>query len=454
MTNRPFPLLRARAAAAGLAAALALAACSNIDIPEYDNPDIGQLETSPTPAGIRAAAVGLLIGAKTDMTNRTGYVSMLGIVGRESYTLDVSDPRYVSELLVGPVTNSGAFGAGLWNTRYANIRLGNIILHALDAVAGMTASEKSAVRGFTKTMQALDLLLVINTRDVNGAPIDVDVPIDELAPLSNKAAVFARIVQLLDDGRTDLAAGGSTFPFPLTPGFTGLDTPAGFIKFNRALRARVDAYTGQYAAALTDLSQSFLNPAGSLAAGAYNVYGSGSDAPNELATPVIYAHPALWTDAELKPDATLDNRVLSKLVTVTPRSFSGVTSNLQFTLYPSNTSPVPIIRNEELILLRAEARWFTGDKPGATADLNLIRTTSGGLAPIAQPASDAAFVTELLKQRRYSLMFEGGHRWIDARRFNRLTDLPLDQPTHIRIPAFQIPLSECQARDLASPCHA
>ncbi|HKP74323.1 MAG TPA: RagB/SusD family nutrient uptake outer membrane protein [Longimicrobiaceae bacterium] len=454
MTNRSFALPRAGVAAAGLVAALALAACSDIDIPEYDNPDIGQLQTSPTPAGIRAAAVGLLIGAKTDMTNRTGYVSMLGIVGRESYTLDVSDPRYVSELLVGPVTNSGAFGAGMWNTRYANIRLGNIILHALDAVAGMTPAEKSAVAGFTKTMQALDLLLVINTRDVNGAPIDVDVPIDQLAPLSSKAAVFARIVQLLDEGRTSLAAGGSSFPFPLTPGFAGLDTPASFIKFNRALRARVDAYTGQYAAALTDLSQSFLDPAGSLAAGAYNVYGSGSDAPNELANPVIYAHPSLWTDAELKPDATKDNRALNKLVLVTPRSFSGVTSNVQFTLYPSNTSPVPIIRNEELILLRAEARWFTGDKPGATADINLIRTTSGGLAPIAQPASDAAFITELLKQRRYSLMFEGGHRWIDARRFNRLSDLPLDQPTHIRIPAFQIPISECQARDLASPCHA
>jgi hypothetical protein len=43
-------------------------------------------------------------------------------------------------------------------------------------------------------MQALDLLLVINTRDANGAPIDVDVPIDELAPTSTRAAVFARIV--------------------------------------------------------------------------------------------------------------------------------------------------------------------------------------------------------------------------------------------------------------------
>ena len=62
--------------------------------------------------------------------------------------------------------------------------------------------------------------------------------------------------------------------------------------------------------------------------------------------------------------------------------------------------------------------------------------------------------SELLKQRRYSLIFEGGHRGIDARRFNPLGDLPLDQPMHIRIPAFQIPLSECQARDPASPCTA
>jgi hypothetical protein len=169
---------------------------------------------------------------------------------------------------------------------------------------------------------------------------------------------------------------------------------------------------------------------------------------------VIYAHPSIVADAEHKPDATLDNRVLAKIQDVDPRSLSGVSSDKGFTLYPSNTSPVPIIRNEELILLRAEARWFTGDKPGAMADLNFIRTTSGGLAPIAQPATDAAFVTELLKQRRYSLLFEGGHRWIDARRFGRLGDLPLDAPNHIRIAAFQVPLSECQARNAPSPCAA
>jgi hypothetical protein len=453
-----FHIGRGAAVGAGLlGVTLALGACSarDLDVPEFNNPSIEQLETNPTPAGIKAAAVGMQIDAKSDITGRTSYVSMLGIVGRESYTLDVSDPRYITELLVGPVTNSGAFGAGLWTTRYADIRLGNIILHALDAVEGMSDQEKAGVRGFVKTMQAYDFLLVINTRDVNGAPIDVDRPLgSELAPIASKAAVFAHIVALLDEARTDLNAAGPSFTFPMSTGFSGFNTPATFIKFNRALKARVDAYTQQYAAALTDLNASFLDTSAPLTLGVYNTYGSGSDAPNEMASPVIYAHPSIVTDAEHKPDATLDNRVLAKIQDVDPRSLSGVSSDKGFKLYPSNTSPVPIIRNEELILLRAEARWFTGDKPGAMADLNFIRTTSGGLAAIAQPATDAAFVTELLKQRRYSLLFEGGHRWIDTRRFGRLSDLPLDAPSHIRIAAFQVPLSECQARNAPSPCAA
>ncbi|HEX6746465.1 MAG TPA: RagB/SusD family nutrient uptake outer membrane protein [Longimicrobium sp.] len=452
-----FHYTRRTIAAGVLGAALALGACSgsDLDIPQYNNPSIEELENNPTPEGIKAAAVGMQINAKANITDRTGYVSLLGIVGRESYTLDVSDPRYISELLVGPVTNSGAFGAGLWTTRYADVRLGNIILHALDVVQGMTDPQKAAVRGFVKTMQAYDLLLVINTRDVNGAPIDVDRPLNgDLAPIAPKAAVFAQIVALLDAGRTDLQAGGSSFPFPLSSGYAGFDTPANFIKFNRALKARVDAYMQNYTAAITDLNASFVSTASPLTLGVYNTYGSGSDAPNELANPVIFAHPSIVTDAEHKPDATLDNRVLTKIKTVDPRTVSGVGSDKAFTMYESNTSPVPIIRNEELILLRAEARWFTGDKPGATADLNFIRTTSGGLAAIAQPASDAAFITALLRQRRYSLLFEGGHRWIDSRRFGRLTDLPLDQPSHIRIAAFQVPLSECDARSLPSPCTA
>ena len=117
-----------------------------------------------------------------------------------------------------------------------------------------------------------------------------------------------------------------------------------------------------------------------------------------------------------------------------------------FTIYESNTAPVPIIRNEELILLRAEARFFTGNTAGALADINLIRTTSGGLAPRGAFANAADFTTELLMQRRYSLMFEGGHRWIDARRFGRLSTLPKALPTHNIQGRFPFPEAECLVR--------
>jgi hypothetical protein len=454
MTMR-LKVLAARTGA--LAAALALgAACKDLNVPDYNNPSIDDFQTHPTVAGLKSAATGLFSGARQDVTGRTGYVAMLGIFGRESYTLDSSDPRYISELLVGPLTNSGAFGAGLWNLPYQNIRSSNLILNAIDKIPGgdLSTADREAVRGFAQTMQAMDLLSVINTRDTNGAPIDVNTSLDAApAPIATREQVLARIVSLLDEGRTHLAAGGAAFPFPVSEGYADFNTPAKFIRVNRAIKARVDAYTKNYAAALTDLNASFLDTSQPLTLGAYHTFGTASgDVTNSLTSPTIYAHPSIVADAELKPDASVDQRVQNKIVKVAPRTQQGLSSDLAFTMYQTPTSPVPIIRNEELILLRAEARWFTGDKTHATEDINFIRTHSGGLAEVAQPASDAAFVTELLKQRRYSLLFEGGHRWIDARRFDRLNDLPKDQASHNIFARMLIPEAECLARGGASTC--
>ncbi|HEU0054418.1 MAG TPA: hypothetical protein VFQ39_14620, partial [Longimicrobium sp.] len=261
-----------RLAPLALLVALAGACGSDLTVPEYNNPSLEDLENNPTPAGVKAAATGLLIGVRADMTGRTSYIALLGIVGREAYILDASDPRYINELLVGPLTNTGAFGAGVWTARYANIRGANILLSATDKVTGFSDAEKEAIRGFAKTIQALDFLLVINTRDVNGAPIDVNRPLSELAPLESKAEVLARVAQLLDEGRTHLAAAGAlpAFPFALSTGFAGFNTPATFIRFNRALRARVDVYRGDYPSAVTSLSQSFVSTADALTTGVYN----------------------------------------------------------------------------------------------------------------------------------------------------------------------------------------
>ena len=379
---------------------------------------------------------------------------MLGVVGRESYILDSSDPRYVSELLQGPLSNSGAFGAGMWTARYANIRNANLLLAALENVQGFTTAEQEAIRGWAKTWQALDFLLVINTRDINGAPIAVEGAFDETAPFATRAAVFQHIVALLDQGRTHLQAGGAQFPFSIGRGLAPFNTPATFLQFNRALRARVAVYLGDYAGAITLLPQTFLSTSAELDLGAYHTYAPSEGLGNELSSTFTYARPALVSDAETQSgSATVDRRVVEKIgAHPSPRSQQGVSSDRQFLLYPDATADLPIIRNEELILLRAEARWFTNDKPGAMADLNHIRQQSGNLATIAQPATDAEFVTALLKERKYSLMFEG-HRWIDARRFGRLESLGRDVGSHIIVPRWSIPEAECLARELPSPCN-
>jgi hypothetical protein len=437
-----------------LAAAVVFASACSMDlvIPDYNNPSIEDLTGNPTPTKIATAAQGLLIGTRVQQAEQNGYVSLLGILGRESYNFDPADPRFVTEMLIGPLDpGSPAFGANLFAFPYRNIRNANILLGAVDAVAGLTTAQKEAVKGFAKTIEALDYLYIINTRDDLGAPLDVNISAtDAPAPFVSKTEIFNNIVRLLDEGLAHLQAGGGAFPFTLSPGFAGFDTPATFAQLNRALKARVEVYRTGYAAALSALGQSFISTSAPLTLGAYHSYSTGSgDIQNRLFDPTgraILAHPALVTDAQTQPSGAPDARLTAKVGAITPRTVQGVTAGNVFTIYTSNTAGIPIIRNEELILLRSEARWFTGDKAGAMADLNFIRTTSGGLAPIATPATDAAFRTALLYERRYSLMFEGGHRWIDMRRVGLLSSLPKALPTHTVASRFPFPEGECLAR--------
>jgi hypothetical protein len=429
--------------------------CKELIAPDFNNPSLDDLQENPTRAAAIAAATGLLIGARDNISDFNGYVSLMGILGRESYNLDGADPRFFTEMLEGALNaGSPALGGNLWARRYQNIRNANILLNALDRLpddpsVGMSEAEKEATRGFAKTIQALDFLLVINTRDTNGAPIDVDRPLGaEPAPIETREAVLAHVAQLLEEARAHLQAGGTRFPFPLSSGFAGFNTPATFLQFNRALLGRVEVYRGNFAAALAALNASFLSTAASLDLGVYHAFSGGSgDITNGLLDPDLYAHQSIEADAERQPNGQLDDRFLRKVAAATPRTIRGVSSSLRFTLlYPSTTTPVPIIRNEELILLRAEANIGLGDVAAAAADINLIRVNSGKLAP-RNDLTAVNILDELLEQKRYSLLFEGGHRLIDLRRYNRLEQLPLDQPNHQVNARFPIPLDEQLARE-------
>jgi len=434
-----------------------MAGCNAVDVINTNNPSIDQLTGSPTAATVATATQGMLISIRGLAGT---YAQTAGIFGREVYNLDASEPRTVNGYLVGPL-EPGGFGIEFgFAAAYRGIRAGEAILTATEQLESLTATQKEAIRGFVKTMQAYLFLGQALVRDDLGLPIEVSATTGggDPAPIVSKAEAYANIIRLLDEAKTHLAAGGATFPFQLHSGFTGFTTPTTFLRFNRALKARVEMYTRSYASALTSLNESFISTSATtraaLDAGVFHVFSSASgDAVNGQfdATPrAIVVVPSFLNDAQRRADNSPDLRASSKAAVVASGlTQQGVSSNLRNTLYTSNTSPLAIIRNEELILIRAEARWFTGDKAGAIADLNFVRTNSGGLGAttLTTASSDDQFVTELLYNRRYSLFFEFGHRWWDARRFNRLATLDKALPTHKIFPYVPYPADECLARN-------
>ena len=452
------------ARALGIAAlALVVGACSDegLNQPNLNTPSPGGVDANIT-TGVQLRASGILALSRDQMA---GFVSDVGILGRESYNYTPTESRNSTDYLGPNAAANNGFNTGAWAGRYRNMRNARDLIALAERTENnqLTTAERSAVRGFANTMWALELYYVIASRDTLGAPVDIVERNDSVAAFVRRDSVYRFILTKLDAARTDLLAGGGSFPFLLHTGFTGFNTPANFAQFNRALHARVASHaaslgigggTTLYTAALASLGQSFLDasPAADLSRGVYAVYSTASgdnlNGVSPQTSPDQLAHPSVETDA--RPGDTRFAAKTRRLAT--PRTgpqlgtFTTIATSLQYTIYPTNISPIPIIRNEELILLRAEALYFTGNQAGALADINYIRGRHG-LAARGSFTGNADFLDELLYQRRYSLMFEG-HRWVDVRRFGRLNTLPLDTPNHVRQAWQPIPQAECDARAL------
>lgn len=432
-----------------LLAALGAGACS-LDLSTNPNsPD--QIGDNPTRTQVSAAANGMLIAFRPELAD---MALEAGIVGREALRFDGSDPRFTSELLHGPLDPGGiAFGGDHWLEEYNTIRTGNNLLAVLPTAQALTAEEQSATSGYVKTLQALNFLLVLDFHTVDSIPIDVGIDVTAPpAPFATNAAAYARVEQLLDEGLAELAAGGAAFPFKLPGGFLAFNNPATFSLFNRAIRARVSVYQNQFADALTALAASFIDPAIPLDFGAYMSFGTiAGDFTNPLAIDPQngenFVHPSIETGAQLQADGvSLDQRFLDKTVSRKPQSLDNLTADLGWTRYSTPTTPIPIIKNEELILLRAEANIGLGNLAAAVTDIDLVRTTSGGLLPYSGTVDQPSLLTELLYNKTYSLLYEGGHRWIDARHYGLLATLPVDRPGDVVFPTYPIPNAETLPR--------
>jgi len=384
----------------------------------------------------------LVSGTESGMrTNIALYLDDVGIIGRELYHFSTSEPRYVTDLLganAATLSNSNFYITNTWSARYQVIKNCNILTSAATNSKSITAAQRSGYIGFARTIKAYQLLLLLNQTDSNGIRIDVADP-DHLGPLVPTDGALTAIAALLDSAKTDL--GSADIAFTLA-GFGSYSDAAGLLKFNRALAARVDVYRQKWASAISDLNQSFFALTGDFKDGVYHVFGTGSgDKLNTFFIPqnqtgeVRVAHPSYATDI-----APNDDRIGKATLRTGTVSLNGLASDRDVWVYTTSTAPIPLIRNEELILIDAEANIQMNDLPDAIVALNAIRVAHR-LQPYSGAVTKTALLTEMLTQRRFSLYCEG-HRWIDLRRYGLLSQLPIDRPGDDVWTEFPVPVSE------------
>ena len=419
------------------------------DRPDPNNTELGTVINNPARSEVNTLVTGTESGLRTDL--RIYHINT-GMIGREMYRFLAAEPRNTGDLLGkgNSELDAGSFYTTRpWAAFYTNIRNANILIQSVNTIQGdaLSEAEKNGVFGFANTIKGYQYLMALTMQNENGIRLQNETDIQQTGAVLSKDDAYAQIATLLDDAATNLQNAGSAFSFSLSSGFDGFNTPAGFLQFNRALRARVAAYRGNFDAVLTALDDSFVDEAADLGLGVYHVY---STATNDQLNPVFadpnagsgdswVAHPSWVADAEAG-----DERVDSKVVLRDEEaSLDGLSSNYGLFVYKSQAAPFPIIRNAELILLRAEAlaqRDNAGDLDDAEDDINVIRNAAG-LPNYSGPLTQDDLIDEMLRQRRYELFFEG-HRWIDMRRYDRLDELPIDRAGDNVWESFPIPENE------------
>lgn len=438
-------------------AALTFSACITKvdDIPDLNNPTQESVTKNATRTQIQQMGVGI------QAVMRNAYFNLSwcgGSIGRECVVFNRTDNRYYTELQ-GQVNidPGGIFFPWYSDLTFARRRAEIFILSAANS-STLSAQEKKACEGFGKTAQAyvtLNLLNMMGEVGVRTTFSDLLAPGDLLnvGPFVSYTDGLAYCKKLADEGAAALDAGGAAFPFPMAKGWTGFTTPANFKKFNRGIAARVAMYQKDWAGMNTALGASFLDVNGALTTGPkFNFSTTSGDLVNSFFVPKadnnrpIAAQNSFVTDAEagdtrVTGTSRIDGGTSKVFKRDASMSLGGYPAAVyQVTLVPSNASDMDIIRNEELILMSAEAKAQTNDLTGALAAVNKIRTAHGLAASTA--STQAALIDEILKQRRYSLFMEGSHRWFDMRRYGRLDQLPKDLTTHKVWTSFPKPQNE------------
>jgi starch-binding outer membrane protein, SusD/RagB family len=504
ITSRVTHLMRIRNLTI-LAGAVALAACSESVVPDYNNLTEDKFSVLTTTAQLQQLATGI---ADVDRQTHDFQILLDETIARDVFRMDAAETRYITQPLgVGSMSNSVFTGQAVFNGPYRAIRSAQNLINATNAAgptltSGNTVQEfsdadKRATIGYAQTMKALEYMRLVEQRDTLGTSIYTTPT--SLEPIQCKENVLELITALLDSADADLAAGGA-FRFTLPSGFrstvagANFNTPTEFRKFNRALRAKAGYYqafdlfartagadpaassartinTAAITEAEAALAASFYTPftAANQSLGVFHTYSTASgDYTNPNFGLTRYRiNPRVVREAEgtvmtvTGTDTTytvVDQRIVNK-VDLTVAAGDCVTVQQVFSCFQdkvnaSNTDPLPIIRNDELNLIRAQLLWGRGQYQAALDIVNTVRAAAGLTTPLTlagnfggvdTAAEQDQLMLAILREKRNQLLFESASRFVDYRMFGYLNLLGKERGND-PIPVFPFPLAEVQAR--------
>jgi len=415
------------------------------ELEEIENPNAPAVESfdeGATQADIQLLAAGIEAVMRNDLEF---HYDTMSIIAREYYDLSGVDPRFTGELLKGPLDNNGFLTTRAFAAWYKIVKGANVLIGAVEnSQAGFSDADKNGYYGYANTLKAYALLMVLNRQYENGIRLDVADP-DNLGPIVGYTEALNGIRSLLDEGFVNLANAGDSFDYNLSSGFDNFDTPSTFAQFNRAVAARVALYQGDMGEVRSLLNASFFDINGDLNLGVAHVFGlTGNDisnaqfhVPNQSGQEFMI-HDSWVADSEPGDTRVAEKSILFESGTV---SFDGLSADYQIAVYDSNIDPVYLIRNEELILMYAEAQ-VNNSTAEALAAINRVRNAAG-IGDYTGPTDATSLIEEILFQRRYSLLAEG-HRLVDLRRLGRLNEnyVPLDRAGDNILDSFPTPFNE------------
>jgi starch-binding outer membrane protein, SusD/RagB family len=407
---------------------LPINACNTFKTEETIDPNlagVSSVSANATKAQLDALAVGQMAIARDGLAT---YLQVVGTFGKELLHFNSTESRWMTELTgLRGLSNSVFYNVA--TTAFGlPIRHANIIIASLGATNTVNDAQKNGYRGLANTFKGYAMLMQLNAQYNNGIRLDISDPYNP-SKFASYTESLAGISTVLDQGAQQLDQAGASFPFSLPTTYEGFNTPATFKRFNRAIALRVAIYQKDWPKAASLLPQTFYNASGSMTVGVYHSFNpSAPDVGNPLvntSTQRIVAVQRLFDDIE-----TGDTRRSKVIELAAPISYSaaGATSSSKYLTAINNltaTTPVPIIRNEELVLIAAEIAAQQANATEAVRLINLVRSAAR-LGPYTGPTTQDALINAILKERLYSLFYEG-HRWIDMRRYGKLAELV--QPT-------------------------